>query len=102
MPEKLSEEQVRHVAKLCRLTVSDAEVEHFREQLAAILEYIDKLSALDVDGVEPMAHALDVTNALRPDEPSAGMAIVDVLANAPQKSSPFFQVPKVLGEGGNA
>ena len=98
MPEKLSEQQVRHVAKLSRLDLNDQQIQHFAGQLAAVLDYISKLNELDVEGVEPMAHALEVTNVLRPDEPVPGMHVDTALANAPDKAPPFFKVPKVLGQ----
>jgi len=102
MADKLSADQVRHVAKLSRLRLSDQEIEHFAAQLSSVLDYMSKLNELDVDGVEPMSHALDVTNVLRPDEPVPGLPVDLALANAPEKSPPFFKVPKVLGEGSGA
>ena len=102
MPEKLTEAQVRHVAKLSRLTLSDEEVQHFGSQLSSILDYVSKLNELDVTGVEPMAHALDMTNALREDYPQPPLPVEAVLANAPDAEPPFFKVPKVIGEGSGA
>jgi aspartyl-tRNA(Asn)/glutamyl-tRNA(Gln) amidotransferase subunit C len=102
MPQRLTEEQVRHVAKLSRLHLTDAEVSGFCEQLSRVLEYVSKLNELPLDGVEPMAHALDMTNALRDDRPMPGLTVAQVLANAPQAAAPFFQVPKVLDEGTGA
>lgn len=102
MTEKLTEDQVRHVAKLSRLKLDDAQVHHFAQQLSEVLGYVSKLNELDVSGVEPMAHAMDVTNAYRQDEPGPALPIDAVLANAPDKSPPFFKVPKVLGDGASA
>ena len=102
MAEKLTDEQVRHVAMLARLKLDDAQVHHMAEQLSAVLDYMDQLNELDVDGVEPMAHPLEMTNKLRPDEPGACLSIEQVLANAPQADPPFFRVPKILGEGSGA
>jgi aspartyl/glutamyl-tRNA(Asn/Gln) amidotransferase C subunit len=102
MPEPINEADVRHVAKLARLRLSDAQVAHFTEQLAHILGHIDKLQEVDVEGVEPMAHALDLRNALRDDAEQPGMATDAALANAPAADEPFFVVPKVLGEGPGA
>ena len=98
----ITEADVRHVAKLSRLHVSDDEVHHFTEQLAAVLDYISKLNELDVDGVEPMAHPLELVNVLRADQEVPGMAVDSALANAPAKTPPFFKVPKVLGDGPSA
>lgn len=102
MPQKITDDQVRHVAKLSRLRLTDDEVRHFAHQLSAVLEYFSKLNELDVEGVEPMAHALDVTNVLRADDPTHGMNVETVLANAPDRSPPFFKVPKVLGDASGA
>ncbi len=102
MAEQLSKDDVIHVAKLSRLRLTDAEIEHFGEQLSNVLGYMSKLSELNVEGVEPMAHALDVTNVLREDEPVDGMPREDALINAPQQADGFFRVPKVLGEGSGA
>lgn len=100
MAEKLTADQVRHVAKLSRLKLSDAEVEHFAQQLSSVLGYVSKLSELDVSNVEPMAHAIDVSNVLREDREEPGMPVDQALANAPEKDPPYFKVVKVLGEGG--
>ena len=102
MAAKISEEEVRHVAKLSRLRLDDDEIRHFAGQLSAVLDYISKLNELDVENVEPMAHAADVTNVLRDDAPKLSLALEHVLAGAPDASPPFFKVPKVLGEGSGA
>lgn len=102
MPQPLTEDQVRHVAKLSRLKLTDQQVQHFTTQLGHVLEYIDKLSELDVDGVEPMAHPTSMTNKLRDDVVAEALPIEQVLANAPASDPPFFKVPKVLGDGPSA
>ena len=108
VPTRLTDEQVRHVAKLSRLALTDEQVHRFAEQLSVVLDHISKLKELDVEGVEPMAHALDMVNVLREDTPLgttvssnkfSGIPVDTALANAPEKSPPFFKVPKVLGEG---
>ena len=102
MPRKLSEEEVRHVAKLSRLNLSDQEIHHFAGQLSSVLDYISKLNEIDVQDVEPLAHVLDVTNVLRPDEPEPGLSMETSLANAPDRTPPFFKVPKVLDDTSGA
>ena len=102
MAEKLTEDQVRHVAKLSRLRLSDAEVHQFAGQLSAVLDYVSKLNELNLDGVEPLAHAMDATNALREDVPRPGLTVEQALANAPEQDPPFFKVPKVLDDTGGA
>lgn len=102
MASKLSQEEVRRVARLSRLHLRDEQIEQFAVQLSAVLDYISKLNELDVDGVEPMAHALDVTNVMRSDEVRDPMPVDEALSNAPQSEPPFFKVPKVLGEESGA
>ena len=102
MPEKLTEDQVRHVAKLARLRLGEAEIHDMSVKLSAVLDYVAKLNELNVDDVEPMAHAMELSNVLREDVPQPGMAIEDVLANAPDQSPPFFKVPKVIGDASGA
>lgn len=99
---QLTEQQVRHVAKLSRLSLTDEQVRHFAEQLSGVLEYVSKLAELDVEGVEPMAHPIEMTNQFRDDVPSAPLPVEQALLNAPAADPPFFKVPKVLGEGGGA
>jgi len=96
----LTMDQVRHVAKLSRLSLSDAELEQYRGQLGAVLGYITKLNQLDLEGVEPLAHPSGQTNQLDDDEPQSGLALEQVLRNAPAVMDRYFSVPKVLGEGG--
>lgn len=98
----ISEQQVQRVARLSRLRLDDEQIRHFTDQLSVVLDYVSKLNELDVDGVEPMAHAADVTNVLRDDVPIPGMAAQSVLDNAAAKSPPFFKVPKVLGDASGA
>jgi aspartyl-tRNA(Asn)/glutamyl-tRNA(Gln) amidotransferase subunit C len=102
MAEKLTPEEVRHVAKLSRLRLSEDEVQNFTEQLSKVLGYMSKLGELNVEGVEPMAHALDMTNVLREDRERPGMTPDAVLANAPDAEPPFFKVPKVIEDEGGA
>ena len=103
--QPISEDDVRKVAKLARLTLTDEEVHHFTDQLAAVLGYIGKISELDVEGVEPMAHPLDLTNVFREDvedKDNPAHSRDALLANAPDRAEAFFKVPKVLGDGGGA
>lgn len=96
-PSVISEAQVRHIAKLGRLSVSDAEVARYTHELAAILGYIEQLKQVNVDGVEPMVHALPQENVWRTDEPREPLGMDAALQNAPDREGPFFKLPKVLG-----
>lgn len=100
--QKLTDDEVRHVAKLSRLRLNDDEIHAYAEQLSNVLAYVSKLNELDVEGVEPMAHGADVTNVMRDDVPQAGLQVDVALHNAPDQWPPFFKVPKVLGDGSSA
>jgi len=95
--QKITLEQVRHVAKLSRLALSEEELATLTPQLESILEYVAKIGELDVSNVEPMAHAIDLHNVLRDDIVEEALPLDKVLQNAPDSDSPFFKVPKVIG-----
>ncbi|MBC22835.1 MAG: Asp-tRNA(Asn)/Glu-tRNA(Gln) amidotransferase GatCAB subunit C [Phycisphaerae bacterium] len=97
---ELGPDQIRHVAKLSRLELDPGKVSEYSRQLGLILKHIAKLNELDVDGVEPMAHPLPLTNRLADDIPSAPMPVEDLLMNAPEVEGAYLAVPKVLDEGG--
>lgn len=98
MSERITDEQIRHVAHLARLKLTDEEVARFGRQLGDVLEYVRQLNEVNTDGVEPTAHALPVCNVFRPDEPAPSLDSAQALANAPAKDAPFFKVPKVLDQ----
>ena len=92
----LTPEQVRWVANLARLELSDAELATMTDQLGRILDYVGKLQQLNTDDVEPLAHPLDVTDVFRQDEPQPSLSVDDALANAPKRRDDFYAVPAVL------
>ena len=94
---RITPEQVRHVAKLARLALDEPELRRLQGQLESILGYVAKIGAVDVSGVEPMAHAADVKNVLRDDVVQRALPVEQVLQNAPDTDGPFFKVPKVIG-----
>lgn len=98
----MTEQDVRHVAKLARLKLRDEELQHLTLQLGKVLDYVARLQALDVEGVEPMAHPTEIVNKLRPDVPGPTLDVAAALANAPDRDEPYFKVPKVIGDGGGA
>ena len=102
MAHPISEQTIREVARLARLNLTDDEATLFAGQLGDVLGAIDQLKQLDVDNVRPMPHALDQVNVLREDKEAPGMAVRAALTNAPDRDTPFFKVPKVLGDGGGA
>ncbi len=93
----LSEEQVRHVALLARLGLSDEQVSRLSAELSSILEHIEKMGELDLTDVEPMAHAVDVLNVTRPDENRPGLSQEQALSNAPEKQDGAFVIPTIVG-----
>jgi aspartyl-tRNA(Asn)/glutamyl-tRNA(Gln) amidotransferase subunit C len=95
---KITKEEVDHVARLARLSLSDDEKERMRRELDGILSYIDKLRALDTEGVPPTSHAVPMTNVMREDEPAPSLPRADMLANAPDRSGDLFRVPKIIEE----
>jgi aspartyl-tRNA(Asn)/glutamyl-tRNA(Gln) amidotransferase subunit C len=89
----ISNEEVLHVARLARLALTDEEVERLGAQLNAILEAVGKVAELDLEGVEPTAHPLDLVNVWAEDEPQASLPVEEALANAPEREGGFFKVP---------
>ena len=92
----LEREEVQHVARLARLHLSDEELERMREQLDAILAYIDKLRELDVEGVEPTSHAVPLVDVMRDDALAPCLPQEAALANAPDRDGEFFRVPRII------
>lgn len=93
---KLSSEQVRHIAWLARLGLSEAEVEKFCLQLSNILENFEILKEVDTENVSPATHTILLQNVFREDEVAASYPQVDVLANAPRKQEDCFKVRAIL------
>ena len=92
----LSLDEVREIAQLARLALTDAEVAKLRDELGAILGYVEKLRALDTSGVEPMTHAVPLDCPLRADEVAPSLSADEALAGAPKREDDFFQVPAIL------
>jgi aspartyl-tRNA(Asn)/glutamyl-tRNA(Gln) amidotransferase subunit C len=89
----IDRDEVRHVARLARLQLSDEEVESMARELAGVLAHIATIDELDLDGVEPTSHVVAVENALRPDEPRPSLARERALADAPEVADDGFAVP---------
>jgi len=88
----ISRDEVLHVARLARLALTDEEVERLGAQLNAILEAVGKVGELDLEGVEPTAHPLDLVNIWAEDEPHPSLPVEEALANAPDREAGFFKV----------
>jgi aspartyl-tRNA(Asn)/glutamyl-tRNA(Gln) amidotransferase subunit C len=91
----ISEEQVRHVAMLARVAVTDDEVAKLAVELSSILDHVGTIAELDLSDVEPATHAVPVVNSTRPDEVRAGLSQHDALLNAPQQRDGAFVIPKI-------
>jgi aspartyl-tRNA(Asn)/glutamyl-tRNA(Gln) amidotransferase subunit C len=91
----ISEEEVRYVANLARLGLTDDEVKKMSGQLGAILESVEQIGELDLQDVPPTANALNVTNVLRPDEPHKCLPPEEALSPAPDSVDDLFAVPRI-------
>jgi aspartyl-tRNA(Asn)/glutamyl-tRNA(Gln) amidotransferase subunit C len=89
----LDHEQVLHVARLARLELSEEEVERMAAELSKVLDHIEKIRELDLEGVPPTSHVIDVVNALRADEPEPSLPRDVILAAAPEPLNDGFGVP---------
>jgi aspartyl-tRNA(Asn)/glutamyl-tRNA(Gln) amidotransferase subunit C len=89
----IDRDEVRHVARLARLELSDEEVERMAAELAGVLEHIARIGELDLEGVPPTSHVVAVENALRPDEPVPSLTREQALAAAPSVAADGFAVP---------
>ncbi len=96
---KITEKDVRYVAELANLTLTEAEVNKFRADLDEILEHIGRLNEIDTSDVEPMSQVLfpgEETATLRADVPVPGLGSAAAVANAPQAGAGYFKVPKII------
>jgi len=92
----ITEQNVRHLAKLANLSLSPEEAVRMATELEAIVGYVAQLQAVDTTGVEPIANVMGLSNVSRPDVAGAMLSQKQVLANAPQKNEVAFLVPKVV------
>ncbi|MFW6381328.1 MAG: Asp-tRNA(Asn)/Glu-tRNA(Gln) amidotransferase subunit GatC [Bacillota bacterium] len=94
----ISEKEVKHIAGLAHLKLTEEEVATFTRQLGDILDSFDKLDELDTEEVRPTAHAIPMHNVLREDEVEPSIDRNKALANAPEQRGGQFRVPKIIGE----
>jgi aspartyl-tRNA(Asn)/glutamyl-tRNA(Gln) amidotransferase subunit C len=92
----LTREQVAHIAELARLALTDDEIALYQEQLSAVLDYAERLQALDTGDIPPTATVLPVHSVMRADQAAPSMPPGDVLANAPDSADGCFRVQAVL------
>jgi aspartyl-tRNA(Asn)/glutamyl-tRNA(Gln) amidotransferase subunit C len=89
----IDREQVEHVAKLARLKLTDDEVQRMAGELSGILEHVERIAELDLDGVEPTSHVVALENVLRPDEPRPSWERDEMLERAPDPAGGAYRVP---------
>jgi aspartyl-tRNA(Asn)/glutamyl-tRNA(Gln) amidotransferase subunit C len=93
---EITKEQVKHVANLARLEVTEEEAEMFTKQLSSIIKFAEQLNEIDTDGIEPTTHVLDLKNVMRKDEPREWITREEALKNAPDHKDGQFRVPSIL------
>jgi aspartyl-tRNA(Asn)/glutamyl-tRNA(Gln) amidotransferase subunit C len=89
----IDRDQVLHVARLARLKLTDAELDRMSNELSAILDHVEQMNELDLEGVEPTSHVVALENVLRADEPRPSWARERVLEEAPDPAEGAFRVP---------
>ena len=94
--EKISKQEVYHVAKLARLKLTESEALKYQKDLNSILTYVDSLKELDTENVRPMSHGMDIKNVWREDLQVEEKKPEDLLSNAPMREGKYFKVPKIL------
>ena len=93
---RISIDQVKHVANLARLAITEEDTEKFAKQLDAMISFAEQLNEVDTDGVEPTSHVLHMKNVMREDIPQEGLPQSDVLKNAPDHQDGQIKVPSIM------
>ena len=93
---RVTKEEMRHIAALARVAMTDEELERMRDEMSNILDHFDVLQQVDTEGVEPTAHTADVRSVMRDDEVRPSATKEDVLSNAPLREEDFLRVRAVL------
>lgn len=91
----ITTDDVKHVAKLARLELTEEEINKYSKQLGEILKYVEQMNEVDTTGVEPMPHAIPVYNVMREDVVKYEQTKEELMANAPYEEDGFFRVPKI-------
>lgn len=91
-------QEVKHIAILARLDLSNAEIPLYAKQLSKILDYVEQLKDLNTDNIEPTSHILNLSNVFRNDEIHHELNQKQVFQNAPEQEDNFFKVPQIMGE----
>ncbi len=91
----ISTDDVKHVAKLARLELTEEEIDKYSKQLGEILKYVEQMNEVDTTNVEPMPHPIPIYNVMREDEVKYEQTKEEMMANAPFEEDGFFRVPKI-------
>ncbi|MBM4176909.1 MAG: Asp-tRNA(Asn)/Glu-tRNA(Gln) amidotransferase subunit GatC [Ignavibacteria bacterium] len=92
----VTREEVKHIAKLAKLSLSEEEEVSFQKEMTSILNYMDKLNQINTENVEPLSHPIPVENVFRADKVEPSISRDEALKNAPDATQEFFKVPKVI------
>lgn len=90
-------QEVQHLAKLAKLSFSDDELAKIAKELDEIVGYVEQLKELNIEGIAPTSHVLDLANVFREDKVETALPVEEVLRNAPATNHGYFSVPKVIG-----
>ena len=93
---RITSDEIRHLALLCRIAMTEEDVDMMRDQMSNILDNIDILNQVDTDGIEPTGHSVDLVSVMREDEVAPAFPIEEILANAPDREGDFIRVRAVL------
>jgi aspartyl-tRNA(Asn)/glutamyl-tRNA(Gln) amidotransferase subunit C len=93
---KLSLEEVRHISKLSRLSLTEDETELYATQLSKIIDYVEQLNNPDTSGTEPTSHIIPLNNVMADDRPGISLPREEALKNAPDATGKFYRVPKII------
>ena len=93
---KITPELVEHIARLALVELTSAEKEKFAKQMNGILEHFDKLAEVDVEGIEPTTHVMDIKNVVREDDPKEGLSQEEALSNAHETDNGFIKAPRIV------
>ena len=93
---RITSDEIRHLALLCRIAMTNEDVELMRDQMSNILSNFDILNRVDTGGVEPTGHSVDLVSVMREDEVESPSPLEDILANAPDREGDFIRVRAVL------
>ncbi|HMK55353.1 MAG TPA: Asp-tRNA(Asn)/Glu-tRNA(Gln) amidotransferase subunit GatC [Dissulfurispiraceae bacterium] len=93
---RLSLEEVRHIAQLSRLALSEGEAELYAPQLSKIIDYVEQLNNLDTSDIEPTSHIISLNNVMADDVPGTSLPRAEALRNAPDSTEKFYRIQKII------